>query len=1360
MPEFSKLLRRRRQEAHLTQAELAQRVGVKQQSVARWERGASSPNRDTLTSIARAFGEPDDDWVRFAGRNAASDRPRLLHPVRSQIDRLPLGELTPSEFERFTSYLLAACYRGDRVTRVGGQGHAQGGADILVRTSDGLHLFQCKRLKRFGVAQMRAAAQAAAATAAERRVLVLSRVASQDARDEAGSVGWDIWDHDDIVRMLQQELSSESARRVLKVFFPGWEEDFLGIRGAGPWALADEFFAGQSEESPFSHAYALIGREEEVEKVLEWARGDRPFFLLTGAGGVGKSRFLMEVARRIDDDAGRPVVYCVDQHATVDLEDFRRFGDDRPFIVVDDAHGQDDLAIIIRGARARSERQRRARVLFATREYGKPRLMRELAEHAHELDPPTVALAPLARSDARLLASHVLGTPEMSPLTMRLVGVTRDCTLFLVAAGYLLKTKRVDPAFLDDEEGFRVVVLERMYHEYVRGAGHLPGDIDVADVLQFLAAVHPFDLDDNDALEAASHVLGCRRDVLTSALGEIVRTGVVVKRRSRLRVQPDLLADHILVKACFNRTLGKATGYADRIWQAGSAGLRRNLIVNVARIDWRLSETGMSPDSMLAEAWHVLDQEFKEGGILKRLDLLNLLEKVAFYQPERTLSLVEWALDHELPPERNPFGQRKYEHVRVRVAPVLRVCAYRRESLYRACELLWHLARSERRPTNPYPDHPVRILCDLAAYSRYKPFDHARQVISQAIEWLFRDRVRLVFDILDQALQKEVDDHVSDGHTVTFDPYSTLELGKERVLALRADVLAAVIQQFLGGDESLAVRGTKSFELALSPPGGLFGRKPDEDETTVWQVESLKLLKRIQTVLDGAVLSAPVAVALREAVDSAMWYPSKDVTVVAEEVMSAIGDDLDHQVVEMLIHGPWRRFGRHEKIHAPSPDAEQRRLKDLARRFLKDSVETSTAVDRVAQHLGDIGASSDASGAGNFVAALIDQRLCVGIEIVHRVIADADSALVRVIGETLVAIRAVDAERALELAQTLVNTGLTEAKVKVAYAYGWGIASVPTVSSAELTLIRELAVDDDVKLARQLSSGLRFMAERDPRIALMVILEMRIGRSEELTAEVLRLFWDAGPLRIDELGKDELDGIVEQLVQCNRIDDYWVQAFLSSLSRSDLHSVVRLLQRRVEHAECLDELDDYRPVPFRWHDKWRLESIGARDRRRVLEELREWAAKDVPGWRRRNRAPHLFAIVASKFDDEALRVIELGLRAPAAIAANVANLLSEVPRDFAWSHVQWVVRTLDDAWRRDAEVYVAITDALYSALGSGVHTRSHGQPSPEFVKQCAEARKVADGLPRGSPGERFYRSVQRAAEHRIELDRERDEDWA
>ncbi len=109
---------------------------------------------------------------------------------------------------------------------------------------------------------------------------------------------------------------------------------------------------------------------------------------------------------------------------------------------------------------------------------------------------------------------------------------------------------------------------------------------------------------------------------------------------------------------------------------------------------------------------------------------------------------------------------------------------------------------------------------------------------------------------------------------------------------------------------------------------------------------------------------------------------------------------------------------------------------------------------------------------------------------------------------------------------------------------------------------------------------------------------------------------------------------------------------------------------------------------------------------------------------------------------------------------NVANLLSAVPRGLAWSHVRWIVRTLEDAARRDAELDKDIGGTLHSAPMSEVRMGSPGKPFPEDVEQRDKAREVADGSPTGSPGERFYRSLQRAAEHAIERERERDVEWA
>ena len=76
--------------------------------------------------------------------------------------------------------------------------------------------------------------------------------------------------------------------------------------------------------------------------------------------------------------------------------------------------------------------------------------------------------------------------------------------------------------------------------------------------------------------------------------------------------------------------------------------------------------------------------------------------------------------------------------------------------------------------------------------------------------------------------------------------------------------------------------------------------------------------------------------------------------------------------------------------------------------------------------------------------------------------------------------------------------------------------------------------------------------------------------------------------------------------------------------------------------------------------------------------------------------------------------------------------------------------------RRDTDVYRAVGDVLHTALMLGGRTGTPGEPFWEDVEQRDGARKVADSLPVGLPGDRFYRSLQRVAEGTIER---RSEGW-
>jgi transcriptional regulator with XRE-family HTH domain len=74
----------RRKRARLTQAELAERIGVSTESVSRLERGAVIPSLARLEAVATALGVELPDLFRVADRETQKDRAidRLLAIAR------------------------------------------------------------------------------------------------------------------------------------------------------------------------------------------------------------------------------------------------------------------------------------------------------------------------------------------------------------------------------------------------------------------------------------------------------------------------------------------------------------------------------------------------------------------------------------------------------------------------------------------------------------------------------------------------------------------------------------------------------------------------------------------------------------------------------------------------------------------------------------------------------------------------------------------------------------------------------------------------------------------------------------------------------------------------------------------------------------------------------------------------------------------------------------------------------------------------------------------------------------------------------------------------------------------------------
>lgn len=90
MTEFATRLKLLRESRHLTQARLAELLGIDPRAYNRWERGGGTPQLDTLAKMADILQVTLDELV---GRKPVSNEVKLknhtLHTLCQQADSLP-----------------------------------------------------------------------------------------------------------------------------------------------------------------------------------------------------------------------------------------------------------------------------------------------------------------------------------------------------------------------------------------------------------------------------------------------------------------------------------------------------------------------------------------------------------------------------------------------------------------------------------------------------------------------------------------------------------------------------------------------------------------------------------------------------------------------------------------------------------------------------------------------------------------------------------------------------------------------------------------------------------------------------------------------------------------------------------------------------------------------------------------------------------------------------------------------------------------------------------------------------------------------------------------------------------------------
>lgn len=1307
------------------QTEFAAELGVKQQTVSRWERGLSRPRAEQVPEIAAALGI-DAHALRLAAGYTAPSPPQL------SLDRpWPVDALPPETFERFCTEFVTLLHGDDaQVHPYGTQGHTQLGIDIDVVLADGTRTtYQCKRHASFGPKKV-AAAVAAQTTPADRKVILLSSSASPQAREEIKKhAGWQLWDREDISREARLKLAKRAQIQLVDTFFVGQRMALLGEPELSPWQTPEQFFAGQTEPARgFSHGWTLQGREKELDALVTFATSATPsVVMLVGNGGTGKSRILKAFADRLAATNPRPSIYFLSREP-LKMKDLEALGSKPKLLVCDDAHDREDLALL---ADYVANPGNRSRLILALRTYGVQHILQQtralgLAEISR------IELQALPKADSEQLAKQALehfGAPV--EFSSRLASYTRDCPLATVIAAQILANDKSLPEFLIDEDTFRTELLRRLVASTVTGISSKLDAEAVHLALAAIALLQPIKEDDPKLHDAIAAVAGISTHEVARILKRLREAGVLYKRGPSSRIVPDLLGDFIVEERCISAT-GQSTRFAATVFDAAPDAYAEHILVNFGRLDWRKSNGDTRNSRLLEELWSRLKYQDKYVN-----PHLRAAAAAAYYQPRQALAFVRRML--------------REGHVDKMLADILRHVAYSHDHLPEACEILWDLGRDDDKPLNQEPSHGIRVLTELASPDLYKPFDFMDQVVDFGLSLIPYDDswtgIHNPLEILCGALETEGHSSSATHRAVMLTPFIVQQ---SDVAAIRKKIIDACIALLSHTDTRRALAAARALGSALRAPHGLLGATVPKSMVTAWEIEFAETFKAINAELDRVDVAPVVLVKLAVSTGWYSRYGTGELKKLSRQIVSRLDTTLALRATRLLVDG-WGRLS--DQIGSGRFEGHTKELDTFAQEILSAAGGPGEAY-RFVEGLLPAVLQDQESAPHALIDHIIFHSAEYARELLQPVVQGESTASSRYAGRALGRLLRDQHKLALTIVENAVNTSNARLLPVVAEAYA-AYKPQPPYSPLDLRALRGVTSSAQPAVRGWAPHIVHQAAQTDADLAIELTISADFGDSQQLAHDYL--MWITGDRRIpfDSIGEPNVKAILQKLLPLPRIDDHWVQEFIKKSLNHYPGLVVDFLVARVTIAQERGDWS-YNPVPWSsgLHGDWGL--MKQQDALQWIRRLFDWAlaqeqaGESVLPWFG-DLVRTLCTVSSSDFVEFFRQWILSAGREGFAVATSLAR---QTPQSFVFEQHEFVVWMMRLARSHGADVLRKLGSALYGAAVSGSRSGVPGEPFPEDIKLRDRAAEVLAGLTRQDPAYELYSDLHRHAIQSIEMQEE------
>ncbi len=1112
----------------------------------------------------------------------------------------------------------------------------------------------------------------------------------------------------------------------------------------------DQFFAQQLEEKRlFNHSLPLVGRASTLDQLTGFLCSTAPAQIISAPGGAGKSRLLLELSRRAEQDPAVPQLRFAIPEARWTGEDIAELPTTPVVVVVDDGHRRPNLDALIQACRRHNSE---ARFLVSCR----PALVNGVRYHLRTIETigdPTepIQLAPLEAADALELAREAL-TEESAELAERLVIASEGNPLVIVVGGRCIATHRVAPEVLGTPEEFQRIVLDRMLDDpvFAGAEGRLRRD-----VLDVIATIGPVSMEDRTVPESIAEFVGSQSHEVRTAMGELARAGFLMRRGRLGRVTPDVLADHLLFCKAVSPD-GQPTGFVDSIFETFASGYLGNTVSNAAELDWRIAALGGEVE-VLSLIWQRIDRQLPSLSHPARSELVSNLRRAAVFTPRRVLEVLEWLLEHPDAPAEPLLAGLGLTTLTVTlqdgICELLKIIATHPDYTRRGVDALIPIVPGDNRRTNQYPAHPRRVLEDLAGYEIGRHLA-CQQTVVERIRDVVRNAlpdspVAWAAPVLGAALVRSGESHRGTRHGLTIRGFPLSE-SLDRIAPIREvaiEGLVSLCDRESAGDAAAAVA-----ELAklLDAPRGIFGREVLDEEIRTWVPEATRAANELTTIATTAPLDVTRYLARRALRDVRDDFWS-EIAGEVRPILDRTPAIADETLFDLFVGLPY-------DLHADDFQAER----ECAARCAKEVTHGLVAryhdlhgllnalAERVTyiQHVYD---DVDAQNYAEFARALAAEHSDHKIEWATAIIQHPAESIHRLLPAALLTIKEEPQQEVFSrLIDAVCQSPYETLRAVTANSFFYLVNS-ESADRSDLDLLKRFLNDPSTAVRRAAIWPLGQFQARLPDEVAEAAVSVEIGDDADLAEELCGLFCRHRRRGPTGLTDEQVDHLLAKLQPLRRLESrtHNVLTFIAYVSKRRPRSVVEMLLSRIQNA-CLRDVrgreERYDAIPIGGHG---LSLPGLRESSEYLALLRQIRdAAETPDPLARHHLATLFCVAADlQAAADVLGEWTSSDDREKVVAA--ASLLREYHEDVVFALGDFVADTLDNAAKLGRDCYKAVSGQFFGIAISGAWTGAVGEPSPRHLRDKKLATEMAQKYASRPNVRQFYEAVAGHAEDSI-----------